>query len=203
MQQSASDLVVGKTDRAFEIDILGQCVRHVGRHRDELGIAAAAARQVARGEQDFLPDGEVLHVPAHGGDAAGGVVAGIGRQRRHPFVEAGADQHVRLADTEGFGADQHIVVADLRRIDVDIVEDVRSPGRANQDCFHHRPLCDAGIRGAYSSTTGLRNTPIFSISTSTTSPAFMNIGGLRVKPTPAGVPVTITSPGTRSKISDE
>jgi len=55
----------------------------------------------------------------------------------------------------------------------------------------------------YSSITGLLRIPSFSISTSTTSPAFRKIGGLRVKPTPAGVPVAITSPATRSKISDE
>ena len=36
-----------------------------------------------------------------------------------------------------------------------------------------------------------------SISTSQTSPAFMKTGGLRAAPTPAGVPVTIRSPGSR------
>ena len=52
----------------------------------------------------------------------------------------------------------------------------------------------------YSSATGFLRTPTFSISTSTTSPGLRNTGGLRVKPTPAGVPVAMTSPGTRSKI---
>ena len=37
--------------------------------------------------------------------------------------------------------------------------------------------------------------PMPSISTRTTSPAFRNCGGLRPMPTPAGVPVAITSPG--------
>ncbi len=40
----------------------------------------------------------------------------------------------------------------------------------------------------------LRRQPMRSTSTSTTSPGFMNIGGLRRAPTPPGVPVTITSP---------
>jgi len=46
-----------------------------------------------------------------------------------------------------------------------------------------------------SSTTGFESTPRPSISTSQTSPAFMNIGGLRAKPTPAGVPEMMMSPG--------
>ena len=40
----------------------------------------------------------------------------------------------------------------------------------------------------------LRKTPIPSISTSTTSPGFIQSGGIRFTPTPPGVPVTITSP---------
>ena len=44
--------------------------------------------------------------------------------------------------------------------------------------------------------TGLRRTPIPSIETSQTSPSFRKTGGLRAAPTPAGVPVTMTSPGT-------
>src|SRR6185436_661196 len=41
----------------------------------------------------------------------------------------------------------------------------------------------------------LRSRPTLLISTSQTSPGFMNSGGLRAAPTPPGVPVTITSPG--------
>ncbi len=48
---------------------------------------------------------------------------------------------------------------------------------------------------AQSSAMVLRSTPMASTSTSTTSPGFMNTGGLRLLPTPPGVPVTITSPG--------
>lgn len=43
----------------------------------------------------------------------------------------------------------------------------------------------------------LSSTPIFSISTSTTSPDLRKTGGVRLKPTPGGVPVRITSPGSR------
>src|SRR6185436_16080836 len=46
-------------------------------------------------------------------------------------------------------------------------------------------------------TTGFRKTPIFSISTSTTSPSFKKIGGVRLKPTPSGVPVAMMSPASK------
>ena len=51
-------------------------------------------------------------------------------------------------------------------------------------------------------TMGLRSRPTDSISTSTTSPGFMYHEGLRLQPTPAGVPVMITSPGTSVKMVD-
>lgn len=46
-------------------------------------------------------------------------------------------------------------------------------------------------------TTGLTNSPSVSIRQVTTLPAASVIGGLRKIPTPAGVPVEITSPGSR------
>ena len=49
----------------------------------------------------------------------------------------------------------------------------------------------------YSFRTGFSNLPIFSISTTTVSPCFIQTGGLRAKPTPWGVPVRITLPGRR------
>src|SRR5437660_1906270 len=49
---------------------------------------------------------------------------------------------------------------------------------------------------AYPCTTGLRNSPTPSISTSTSSPGLRNTGGLRAAPTPGGVPVKIRSPGS-------
>src|SRR5687768_6279108 len=45
-----------------------------------------------------------------------------------------------------------------------------------------------------SATNRFRRTPIFSISTSTTSLGCRKTGGLRAPPTPGGVPVKITSP---------
>src|SRR3954470_6846484 len=45
----------------------------------------------------------------------------------------------------------------------------------------------AHVRALYSAMTGLRSTPIPDTSTSTTSPGFMNSGGLRFNPTPPGV----------------
>ena len=49
---------------------------------------------------------------------------------------------------------------------------------------------------------GCGSTPSFSISTSTTSPAWRYTGGLRAKPTPGGVPVKITSPGASVQTSE-
>ena len=49
--------------------------------------------------------------------------------------------------------------------------------------------------GYLSSTILVRSTPIAEISTSSTSPGFIQSGGLRLWPTPSGVPVAMTSPG--------
>ena len=43
---------------------------------------------------------------------------------------------------------------------------------------------------------GWRSMPMRSISISIASPAFIHTGGVRAWPTPAGVPITITSPGS-------
>ena len=53
-----------------------------------------------------------------------------------------------------------------------------------------------------SATTGLDSTPRPSTSTSTTSPGLRNTGGFRAKPTPGGVPVAITSPGSSVTVCD-
>src|SRR5205085_1166470 len=49
-------------------------------------------------------------------------------------------------------------------------------------------------------TIGVRIPPSRSISTSTTSPGVRNHGGVRTYPTPSGVPVAITSPGSRVRV---
>src|SRR6202008_3706759 len=48
----------------------------------------------------------------------------------------------------------------------------------------------------FSSTIGLASTPIFSTSTSTLSPAFIQAGGFLAGATPDGVPVAMMSPGS-------
>ena len=50
--------------------------------------------------------------------------------------------------------------------------------------------------GYTSATTGLRSTPTLPISTSQTSPSTSQRCGSRPMPTPLGVPVAITSPGS-------
>ena len=54
---------------------------------------------------------------------------------------------------------------------------------------------------AVSSAMALRRQPMPEISTSTLSPRRSHNGGLRFAPTPAGVPVTITSPGRSGRIA--
>ena len=55
---------------------------------------------------------------------------------------------------------------------------------------------------ASSSTTGFESVPIPLISTSTTSPETRKRCGSRFHPTPAGVPVLMTSPGFRGYMVD-
>ena len=60
----------------------------------------------------------------------------------------------------------------------------------------NEPTCRAcGAPNYFSSTMWLRSVPMPEISTSSTSPAFIQTGGLRLPPMPSGVPVAMTSPG--------
>ena len=75
-------------------------------------------------------------------------------------------------------------------------------GRSKNARKHFNTVCAGGgyailkrPSDAGSSATGLRRTPIFSISISATSPASSQRGGVRAMPTPCGVPVRITVPG--------
>lgn len=52
-----------------------------------------------------------------------------------------------------------------------------------------------GHRSDYSSRIPFLSVPMASTTISQTSPGFMKIWGVRLLPTPPGVPVTITSPG--------
>src|SRR5438067_6935734 len=57
-------------------------------------------------------------------------------------------------------------------------------------------LCSSVVELYSAATTGLRSVPSFSTLTSNTSPSLRNTGGLRNAPTPSGVPLAITSPGS-------
>src|SRR5580658_9488851 len=64
----------------------------------------------------------------------------------------------------------------------------------------HRRRCLRYDLSSYASiTTGLTSSPIPSTCTRTWSPAFNHRGGVRAKPTPAGVPVEMMSPGSSVK----
>src|SRR5256885_14277308 len=60
--------------------------------------------------------------------------------------------------------------------------------------YSHRTLSPVHTRPRI---TGLRMRPMLSISTSTTSPSCKKSGGVRLNPTPDGVPVAMISPGSR------
>jgi len=68
--------------------------------------------------------------------------------------------------------------------------------------FAH-PTGSRGREDYFSSTTRLRSVPMPEISTSSTSPGFIQSGGLRRCPTPSGVPVAITSPGASGVKSEQ
>ena len=78
----------------------------------------------------------------------------------------------------------------------------RSGGLIPQGKNYWRAVCYFPCRSPLaphpytSSTTGFVSCPIFSISIVIVSPGFRNTGGLRAKPTPCGVPVRITVPGS-------
>src|SRR5260370_3895606 len=61
------------------------------------------------------------------------------------------------------------------------------------DRYCHRTLSPVHTRPRI---TGLRMRPMRSISTSTTSPSCKKSGGVRLNPTPDGVPVAMISPGS-------
>jgi hypothetical protein len=80
----------------------------IGRRDDVFSVAATALGQIARAQQGFLPDRETLDARPERGNAASQVISGVGRQRRHPFVDATADQNVGLTDAKRFGSDLHL-----------------------------------------------------------------------------------------------
>src|SRR6188508_3468760 len=91
----------------------------------------------------------------------------------------------------------HDVDLDLARCDRIAVEpfERRLRGRA-EGAAEKRERRESHQREDQSPATGLRSVPMPLISTSTVSPAFIQRGGLRPAPTPPGVPVTMTSPGS-------
>ena len=108
----------------------------VGRRHDIVGVAAAALREIACAQQDHLSDLEIVDAGADGSDATRKVIAGIGGQRRHPFVDASPDQDVRLPDPEGLGPDLNLALARQGNWQVHIVERIGATRPMHQHCFH-------------------------------------------------------------------
>ena len=141
VQQGPSHLIVRQTDRIFETDGFGKNVHGLGRRHDIFGIAAAPLREIARAQQHLLADRDPLNPVPDSRNPAGDVVAGIGGQWRHPFVDAAPDQDVGLADAKGLGADLDIMRARLRNFPVHIVERFGAPGPMHQHSFHRGRSC--------------------------------------------------------------
>jgi len=138
IQQRPRHLIVGKANCGLEIDLLGQQMDGFRRRCDHFGIAAATLRKITGAKQHFLSDPDIAHAAADGLDPARQIVAGVGRLRRHPLVDAAPDQFVGLPNPKRFGADQHIAFADLGHRDVLILQGFRPPGAMYQDSLHAR-----------------------------------------------------------------
>ena len=81
----------------------------------------------------------------------------------------------------------------------------QGPGFQNptNNALYRGRLVPPPARSQTSSSIRFRNVPTPEISTSITSPGFIQSGGLRLCPTPSGVPVAITSPGSNSVNSEQ
>lgn len=135
VQQRVSDLIVREAHGGLQIDIVGQRVHGI-RGRDHIvGVTAAALGQVARAQQHLLTDRKALDAGPERGNAPGDVIAGIGRQRRHPFVDAAPDQHVGLPHPECLGPDLHLAGSGHRHRKLDQFERLRPTRLTHQ----HRP----------------------------------------------------------------
>src|SRR5437660_21421 len=107
----------------------------------------------------------------------------------------------------GFGLlfDELEVFADVKRQeceakahpDLDLLLRKRGREARTQRQKRGKPTLQIEPQPAFSSAIRLRRIPTCSISTSTVSPLFIQTGGLRAWPTPDGVPVKMTSPGSR------
>jgi hypothetical protein len=113
------------------------------------------------------------------------------------------NRSVRLQDDESGRGERE-------RAELDLGHEARQPrhrrqvrgqkGPAGRDAARALSAVSVGHEAWLPSfVTALRSVPIPSISISTSSPSVSAIGGLRKMPTPAGVPVRITSPGRRVK----
>ena len=103
-QQAPGDGVIGNAHRRVEIDPARQRRDDVGGHGVKRGMAAAAGAEY----QDRLAERDMAHPGADAGDVAGHFIADHRGQVGHPFIDAGAQQHVGLADAEGMRLDQHL-----------------------------------------------------------------------------------------------
>ncbi|MGY4594130.1 hypothetical protein ACVWXL_001876 [Bradyrhizobium sp. GM22.5] len=137
VQQRVSDLVVRQAHGRLQIDIVGQHMNGVRRRDHIVGVAAAALRQVACAQQHLLADRKPLDAGPERGDAAGDVVARIGRQWRHPFVDATPDQHIGLPNAaERFGANLHLAWSGHRHRKLNQFECIRPTRLTHQHRSH-------------------------------------------------------------------
>src|SRR6478672_394807 len=160
------------------------------RRNDRLGLTEHLAHALAAG---LVPDRAVLELAVLADDdalAIGFDLRGAAELRDQPRCELAPElaqgclkrHQIRLiAAREGI-ADHRNGGPDQQRLlppGTALVPDGLDAERGLADVMGHV----LGQHALYaSSTTGLRSTPIFSISTSTTSPGLRKTGGLRVKP---------------------
>ena len=134
---------------------------------------------------EMIGYGEVRHVEAEVVDGVDAELAGLGVGRNET-------SHLRHSITPSQELDTSVASGN-RKAGNGSATDANNafPARVNVACPpSHRVYLTSSL-------IGLRSRPTLSISISQTSPAFIHTCGLRKRPIPAGVPVTITSPVSR------
>ena len=136
MKQGPGDLVVGEANRLLQVDGLGEEMDRVCRRHDEFGVAAAALGEIPGAQENLLTDGDAAYLGADGAYVARDIIAGVNRERRHPLVDAAADQNVRLADPKRLGPDLNVPGSRIRSRQIHLFERVGATYLADKDGFH-------------------------------------------------------------------
>ena len=158
---------------------------------------------------DIVSGGELARVLAAGGKAENTVFSGVGKH-------ADEMREALAAGVKCFNVESIPELDRLNAVAADMGKKAPVSLRVNPDVdAKTHPYISTGLKSnkfgvafeearatyqAAAAMTLLRKIPMPEISTSTVSPGRIHKGGVRFAPTPPGVPVTMTSPGTSGQI---